>query len=249
MTNTNGYPDQRLGYEEYVLGSRAHIGAARAASAAALASARHELEQKRPFDIGPGGVTSLTEGLKAVSGHVVIEPGRKRVVGSGSPHDSSIAQLDAAQFAPQGNPSDVLKLRAVVLEGDQATGVVTREKGEGQNRTFDVSLVRLGVGEENPERDGYTGRLIGQRSDLRLAPEKPGMLGTDTHYVDGVSFSVGFRDGQITVEPGGTQGLAVMTAAEANLTPGAEDFAGRLARNPSMWNPASANHHRVAGMV
>lgn len=248
MTNANAYPDQRRsGGAEYPADRHA-LQAARVSSAAALSAARAELEGSKPFDIGPGGVTKLTEQLKNASEHVTIKPGTKRVIGNESPRDVSLAVMDTSQFAPKGSPKDVIKLRAVVLEGDKATGVVTRELGTGDDKKFDVSLVQLGVGEDNPDRDGYTGRLIAQRRDLSLAPENPS-LGIDTHYVDGTTFQVGFRDGQLTVEPGQNEGISVMTAMDSGLTEGAADFAGRLARNTLMWNPASADHHPVPGMI
>jgi hypothetical protein len=244
----DAYPENhRAGGAEYPRDRQATT-TARISGAATLAAQRAELESSRPFDIGPGGVKKLTEELKAAGEHVAILPGRKRVVGNESPRDASIATFDSARFAPKGSPRDVLKLRALVLEGDTATGVVTRERGEGNTKVFDVSLVRLGVGQENPERDGYTGTLVAQRTGLGLAQETLVALGKDTHYVDGGTFKVGFMDGQLTVEPGETEGISVMTAAEMGLTAGASDLAGRLERNTLMWNPANADHHAVPGM-
>lgn len=235
-------------------GEREDLNTARLVGEAASLGVRAAEAESHAFNWGSGGVATLIgEVHGADNGSSIVKGGTKRVVGNLSPKSIPLASYDLSAFAPKGEPTTVDELRAVVLHGDTAMGVVTRRVGDknGNDTKFSLGLVELGFGAKNPNYEGIKGKCVARVDGLETGsddtfPYVPPKI--STIEFNGVRAT--FQGGQIMVEPSGdkAEGVTVIDSLYPKSVGATNELVRLLAENTLMWSIDSTDHGKILGV-
>lgn len=250
MTTRDGYPAGTR-HEYPGRGARDDFATARLAGETAGLGLRAAEAQLHPFDWGIGGVSKLIRELATSDGRSpIVRAGTKYVVGNLSPNSQPLASHDLSTFAPEGTPSRVDELRAVVLHGDKAWAVVTSRIGDDSAK-FSVGLVELGFGSNNPGCEGVKGRCVARADNLEVGDNDP-LNGkpSEAYSIEHEGVRVTFQAGQVMVEPFGDKagGMSIVTAMTSGLAESTTELANLLQANTLMWSIDSTDHAKILGV-